>query len=206
MEQKIRTYSPDKELVKQKRKSIIQVACKIFIQKGYDRTTMQEIAEALNSSKGFLYHYLGAKEDILHSIIDETIEAGEEYMWRMRQEVETLPAEEVLYKAFHSLVEMVEEYSDMYIFNNHVMVNLGRADRQKMFKAQFDLRSFFESLINKYIAAGNIVMADIGLSAENFVALAHLWVQRRWFLQKLYTRDAYISHQYNMLMNQLIKG
>jgi len=54
-----------KEIVKSK---IIQAAIKVFSQKGYQNSTMDEIAEEAEMSKTTLYTYFKSKVDILKSI------------------------------------------------------------------------------------------------------------------------------------------
>ena len=55
---------------KQKRyEDILDVASRMFLEKGYERTTIQDIAEAIGVLKGSLYYYIDAKEDLLYDII-----------------------------------------------------------------------------------------------------------------------------------------
>src|ERR1700687_405761 len=53
---------------------IVRAAAEIFYRKGYDATTMQDIAEVVGMLKGSLYYYISAKEDLLYEIIDEVHE------------------------------------------------------------------------------------------------------------------------------------
>ncbi|AXK37384.1 TetR/AcrR family transcriptional regulator [Streptomyces armeniacus] len=43
-------------------------ATRLFAERGYDRTSVQEIVEASGVTKGALYHYFGSKDDLLHEI------------------------------------------------------------------------------------------------------------------------------------------
>lgn len=49
----------------QKREAVLNVAARLFIEQGYDRATMNEVAERLNITKPALYNYFAGKEDIL---------------------------------------------------------------------------------------------------------------------------------------------
>ncbi len=44
---------------------------RLFKEKGYDRTTLAEIIEASECSKGGFYHYYHSKDDILPQVLDE---------------------------------------------------------------------------------------------------------------------------------------
>jgi len=58
-----------------KREDIIQAALQLFIQQGYEQTTITQIMKAANVSKGGMYHHFESKEEILdvviHHLIDE---------------------------------------------------------------------------------------------------------------------------------------
>ncbi|CAN5363991.1 hypothetical protein BH10PSE1_BH10PSE1_09050 [soil metagenome] len=59
-----------------KRDRLIHVSTDLFATKGYETTSMQDIAEALGVLKGSLYHYVDSKETILFQIIQETYQLG----------------------------------------------------------------------------------------------------------------------------------
>ena len=50
------------------RKKIIQVACQIFSRYGFRKTTMDEIAKALNMGKSSIYYYFKSKEAIFEAV------------------------------------------------------------------------------------------------------------------------------------------
>lgn len=52
---------------------ILETAAALFAQRGYDSVSMIEIAKATNLSKTALYHYFETKEQILGTIIVETV-------------------------------------------------------------------------------------------------------------------------------------
>ncbi len=57
---------------KAKRKSeIAAVALNLFAQKGFESTTLQNIADAAGLGKGTLYHYFKSKGDMLKNVADE---------------------------------------------------------------------------------------------------------------------------------------
>ena len=51
-----------------KRAQILDAAERLFFERGYDRTSIQDILDALNMSKGGFYHYFEAKESVLREI------------------------------------------------------------------------------------------------------------------------------------------
>ena len=51
------------------RKKIIDVAGQIFSRYGFRKTTMDEIAEALNKGKSSIYYYFDSKEEIFEAVV-----------------------------------------------------------------------------------------------------------------------------------------
>ncbi len=49
---------------------IIDTAADIFRRKGYDATSLQEIADEVGILKGSIYHYIDTKEDLLFAVIE----------------------------------------------------------------------------------------------------------------------------------------
>lgn len=58
-----------------RKQEILQAALKLFISKGYEKTSTNDILEALKLSRGGLYHHFISKEDILDSAIDMILRA-----------------------------------------------------------------------------------------------------------------------------------
>jgi AcrR family transcriptional regulator len=62
------------------RERILDIALDLFIDKGYDKTSLREIAEKLGFSKAALYYHFASKDDILlalhyriHDVLQETM-------------------------------------------------------------------------------------------------------------------------------------
>ena len=49
---------------------ILDTASRLFFQKGYDQTTLQDIIDATKLSKGAIYHHFASKEAILIAVVD----------------------------------------------------------------------------------------------------------------------------------------
>jgi len=54
-----------------KRREIIRAALKVFAEMGYDRATMDDIAQELEATKGLVYGYFKSKEELLAGILSD---------------------------------------------------------------------------------------------------------------------------------------
>ena len=53
---------------------ILDTAMRLFMEKGYEHTTIQDIVDQLDVTKGAVYHHFKSKEDILNAAIDRESE------------------------------------------------------------------------------------------------------------------------------------
>ena len=58
-----------------KRTQILDAAEKLFFEKGYDRTSVQDILDALQLSKGGFYHYFDAKDSVLRAVSERRVQS-----------------------------------------------------------------------------------------------------------------------------------
>lgn len=59
---------------------LLTIAAKLFNQKGYERTTVRDLANAAGIQSGSLFHHFKTKEDILKSVMVDTIISNTERM------------------------------------------------------------------------------------------------------------------------------
>jgi len=57
-----------------RRQEMVFAAAKVFAARGYDQTTMQDLARSMGLATGAVYHYFGSKEQLLISICDQLME------------------------------------------------------------------------------------------------------------------------------------
>ena len=67
-----------RETVVDSRQEILRTAARLFQQRGYDATSMSDVAAALKLSKGGLYHHFQSKDEILYEIMNHAMEITEE--------------------------------------------------------------------------------------------------------------------------------
>jgi AcrR family transcriptional regulator len=60
------------------RQEILRAAARLFHRKGYDATSMSDVAGALKLSKGGLYHHFKGKDEILFSLMDQAMQITQE--------------------------------------------------------------------------------------------------------------------------------
>jgi TetR/AcrR family transcriptional regulator, cholesterol catabolism regulator len=67
-----------RDTVGDSRQEILRTAARLFQQRGYDATSMNDVAAALKLSKGGLYHHFQSKDEILFEIMNHAMELTQE--------------------------------------------------------------------------------------------------------------------------------
>src|ERR1041384_7178523 len=52
------------------RSRVFEVAAEVFHRKGYDNTSMSDVATAAGLTKAGLYHHVSSKESLLYTVLD----------------------------------------------------------------------------------------------------------------------------------------
>ena len=75
-----------RERYDRRRAEVVLGAAHVFAERGYDQTSVPELAEALGLAAGSLYHYFGSKEALLRAICDQLMDP-------LLEQAQALPAE-----------------------------------------------------------------------------------------------------------------
>jgi len=67
-----------REAVLDSRQEILRAAARLFQQRGYDATSMNDVAAALKLSKGGLYHHFQSKDEILFDLMNHAMDITEQ--------------------------------------------------------------------------------------------------------------------------------
>lgn len=155
-----------------KREAVLQTAAELFLEKGYARTSLNDLAERLKITKPALYHYFTNKEDIFLGIYRVGVGMIDEIL------------NEIVAK-YGTGLEKVEAFIESYA---HVMtVNYGRFvmrldegdlssrafEEVRGYKRKIDRR--FRSFIQEGIDDGSIQPCDVKLAAFS-IAGALNWI------------------------------
>jgi len=90
---------------------ILELAAQIIRQNGFNATSMQDIADAVNLQKASLYHHVSSKQEILLALLDQALDMLTE---RLQIVIEKdLPADEKLRLAVETFLEALNERRDL---------------------------------------------------------------------------------------------
>jgi TetR/AcrR family transcriptional regulator, cholesterol catabolism regulator len=161
---------------------IYKVAARIFCEKGFDATSMDEIAEAVGITKAGIYHYVSGKKELLFAIMDYGMDLLDKEVIEPGRAISD--AEERLRSIIANHTRIItsgstaEGYNPITIINDEV-AGLTPAQRRKIIQRKrvyLDLiRETFEQLRDE----GKLRDIDITVAAFSLFGMM-LWLSR-WF-------------------------
>src|SRR5690606_23485827 len=73
------------------RGKLLQTAARLFRRKGYERTTVRDLATAVGIQSGSIFHHFKSKEEILRAVMEETVIYNTALMESALADASTLP-------------------------------------------------------------------------------------------------------------------
>ena len=153
---------------------ILDTAERLFIEKGYDRASLQEIIDETGLSKGAIYHHFTSKEDIFYSVCDRIgrRNAGELAVIRDAPSLNGLEKLRTIFKISLHPDKQSKMYSMMpYLIDNPKFL---AAEIQSLFTEVAP--EFLEPIIRQGVADGSIRTDHPKELAEAMLLLADGWV------------------------------
>ncbi len=97
------------------RQRLLSEATRLFAERGFEGTSVQEIVTAAGVTKGAMYHYFDSKDDLLHEIYGRLLRMQMERLTTFAEGDEPLP-ERLHAAAVDVVVTTVENLDDSKIF------------------------------------------------------------------------------------------
>ena len=189
----IRTFSTTDDLIRERRNHIRECATALFVKKPYGECNMREILQACGMSKGGLYYYVASKENIRVLIIAHASEAHVEVHRAIRSAISGLSGADAIREAIYSLCKWMDEYQDEMIVMNHEVGSLTKEDREPLLHSEIRNVVLFEEILQAGIEDGEFDTHDTKVLAHTIYLAVRAWADRRWYLRKFYSLDAYVE-------------
>ncbi|MFP7470988.1 TetR/AcrR family transcriptional regulator [Niallia taxi] len=127
--------------MKEKEKKIIDSALKLFAQKGYSSTSIQEIANDCGISKGAFYIYFKSKDSLLFAILDYYYKELVQLFDSIR--LEDITAKEKLVEQTAAFFEHALKHKDFIIMQTREQaIPLNDSIKHLIMQMQTDIREF----------------------------------------------------------------
>jgi AcrR family transcriptional regulator len=114
---KIRSFSDNPALVKERRKQIAEHSAAVIVKRGFEKTTIRQIAKACRLPVGTLYYYGGSKEDVLYLVIDNGLSNFQRFCNDIYESIDTMSATEGLRVAIRKYYQLIDDSQNLVLFS-----------------------------------------------------------------------------------------
>lgn len=155
-------------------RKILDTAERLFIEKGYDRASLQEIIQETGLSKGAIYHHFASKEDILYSVCERIGRRNGEILSKVR-DAPGLSGLEKLRTIFKVSMQP-ERQAKMFCMMPYLLDNAKflATEMQSIFAEVAPV--FIEPIIRQGLADGSIRTDHPRELAEAMMLLSDIWI------------------------------
>ena len=197
----IPTQVKNPDLVERRRRQIADAAVKLFIEKGFHKTTTRQIAGASGFSIGSLYEYFASKEDILY-LVCELIHAGVERGVTAAM-TKAAGGRDALAGVIREYFKVCDRMNDFILLIYQESQSLPSQWQKRVLENELRITGLFVEALARIAATGALPNLDertIELAAHNIVVSGHMWTFRRWYLSRHYSIEDYIKLQTELIM------
>lgn len=175
--------NPKKSTVRKSNSSkldeVFHAASHLFVEKGYDQTSVQDIAEAVGILKGSLYHYIDSKEDILYWLILNNHEALYETMIRAQDE-QGLSAMERVERFVHNHTNFVLENVEQSVAFQLEFKTLSLERQEEILMLRRRYESYLIQLLEQ-VQKDKVMCAHLNLELVVRAILSMINSIQRWY-------------------------
>lgn len=136
-------------MVKNRKDEILSVAYNLFITKGYDNTSVDEIIEKVNIAKGTFYYYFTSKEEMLDEVINKMI--NEEIIEAKKVVLMPIPIEQKVVGIVTSLRPKSNELNIVEALNNENNIKMHMKYNKRIDEATIILKDVVLEGIDKEV-------------------------------------------------------
>jgi len=122
-----------------KKQLIMEKALELFVENGFESTSVQQITERCGISKGAFYLHFKSKDELIYCLIDQFMS---DFIAKVEQSVsEATPSEELLYNLLHLIFNEFQEQANiakLFMKEQVVSFNKELLEKMKMYQSMFN--------------------------------------------------------------------
>jgi AcrR family transcriptional regulator len=97
-----------------RQQAVVQIAARVFADRGYEAASMVDLSEATGLTSGGLYHYIGSKENLLLQILHELMDPWYDMAIEIEQRTDLAPQDRFRH-LLREWIAYIERYQDHMI-------------------------------------------------------------------------------------------
>lgn len=168
----------DQSLIRARQAKIVEVARRVFREKGFHPATVREIGAAAGLTQGTLYSYARSKDDILFLVLDELVR---EYQEAVKAAIaQERDPENRVRATIRAFTEVVSQRQDDILLIYHELHALERTRRRKLLARTHEFFEDVARIVDKAAVDGVISTPNAYFTTQVITFLPAMIALRRW--------------------------
>ncbi|WP_019550920.1 TetR/AcrR family transcriptional regulator [Thermus scotoductus] len=158
------------------RNRILEEAARLFTEKGYEATSVQDLAEALGLSKAALYHHFRSKEEVLYEISQQALEG---LLLEGKKALAVSDPREALLRFMEGHARFFEENRPFFATMLQGLQSLSPEKQGQIVTLRDQYEEILRTLLRRGMEKGVFRPVDVALAGRAVLSLLNWMI--RWF-------------------------
>jgi AcrR family transcriptional regulator len=183
----------ERRVPRRRRAEVLDAATRVFHEKGYDATSIQDIADEVGILKGSIYYYISSKEDVLFELLKEV---HEQALKAVQEAIKADGDALVRIRAFAStLAQFNAEHPQRMGIFLHDFRSLSEPRREEIVRE----RDRYDRILRRLISQGQeqgVVCSDVDPKLATLAIMGMINTISQWYRPSGRLKSGYIGSVY----------
>jgi len=176
-------------VAERRREQIVDAAVRLFSERGYFQTTIEDVAGAVPISKGLIYRYFKDKNDLLYFALRYVLEKFE--FEEIQQLLEKSGPLYALIRLLNQHCEMARTHTLEVLLAYRSTKDLYPEQRRYIKVLESKTARLIQRCLEACIHNGLMTRVNTDIMAYQFIIFGHSWALKNWAFRDRYSPDEY---------------
>jgi AcrR family transcriptional regulator len=201
-QKKIKAQIESKDILQKRHEQIVDAAGPLFSRKGYQNSSVRDIASALNMNIATLYKYVSTKDDILFLFYKRIHQHWIEVLKTVTEDEDGDPVEQLkslIQTGLEQCLRLKDEILTIFVESRHLKPD----SLHIVLSTETEFVRSIEKLIIRGLESGQFKTIDTFLTANIVQYLLMIYPLRGWSFKDRYTFDQIVRIVTDFIFNAL---
>jgi AcrR family transcriptional regulator len=201
-QKKIKAQIESKDILQKRHEQIVDAAGPLFSKKGYQNSSVRDIASALNMNIATLYKYVSTKDDILFLFYKRVHQQWIEVLKTVTEDEDGDPVEQLkslIQTGLEQCLRLKDEILTIFVESRHLEPD----SLHIVLSTETEFVRSIEKLIIRGLESGQFKTIDTFLTANIVQYLLMIYPLRGWSFKDRYTFDQIVRIVTDFIFNAL---
>lgn len=193
---------PHSSTSESRREQIVTAAVRLFSERGYFQTTIDEIAREAEVSKGLVYLYFKDKNDLLFFALRFVLELYETDIASLTKKYEDPLAR--LRMLLRTFCRLVNDHRQEFLLAYRSTKDLAREERALLKQQESRIWRVLRKCLEACIHKGLMKPVNIDIMVFQHLMFSHTWALKNWAFRDQYSFEEYLRDGEQILIDNFL--